>query len=266
MTYRSRGVEEYWRLRWASIPADQPMENKDVYPLKYAELTVAGKQDRILEAGCGAGRILRYYHGKGYDIVGFDFVKVAVDKLRDIDPSLKVELGDIKQLPYADESFDAVLAFGLYHNLENGLDEAIAETCRVLRKGGRVCASLRADNIQTRLSDWLEARKANTRPQICTDGDARRKFHKLNLTRRETESLFIRAGLSVDTVFPVENMPILYKFSLFRARDHKAFDENKARKEGYRLSWSGKIMQWFLMRLLPDQFCNIYVLMAHKPE
>ncbi len=266
MTYRSRGVEEYWRLRWASIPADQPMGNKDVYPLKYAELTVAGKQDRILEAGCGAGRILRYYHGKGYDIVGFDFVKVAVDKLREIDPGLKVEVGDIKQLPYADQSFDTVLAFGLYHNLENGLEQAIAETCRVLRKGGRVCASFRADNIQTRLSDWLKARKASTRPQTNPDGDGRRKFHKLNLTRKETESLFNRGGFHVDSVYPVENMPILYKFAFFRAHDHKVFDENKARKEGYRLSWPGNLLQRILMQLLPEQFCNIYVLIAHRPE
>jgi hypothetical protein len=46
---------------------------------------------------------------------------------------------------------------------------------------------------------------------------------------------------------------------------HKRFDENKARKEGYRLSWLGQALQNFLMRVFSDQFCNIYVLIARKP-
>jgi len=60
-------------------------------------------------------------------------------------------------------------------------------------------------------------------------------------------------------------MPILYKFRLFRASSHKRFDENKARAEGYRLSFIGEFLQNSLMRFFPDQFCNIYVLIAHKP-
>ena len=38
------------------------------YPLRYALETVNSKDGAILEAGCGAGRILRYYHDLEYDI------------------------------------------------------------------------------------------------------------------------------------------------------------------------------------------------------
>jgi hypothetical protein len=62
----------------------------------------------------------------------------------------------------------------------------------------------------------------------------------------------------------VENMPILYKFAIFRSSSHKKFDENIARAEGYCLSWLGQRLQNFLMRYFPDQFCNIYVLIANK--
>ena len=86
----------------------------------------------------------------------------------------------------------------------------------------------------------------------------------MNLTRSEYEQLFTRAGFVIDFVGPVENMPILYKFAIFRSAEHKQFDENKARAEGYRLSWFGRRLQNFLMRFFPDQFCNIYVLIAHK--
>jgi len=236
------------------------MGNTKVYPLKYAEMTVRDKAGKILEAGCGAGRLLRYYHERGYDIVGMDYIAVAIDKLKQIDPTLRVEIGDITNLAYPNNSFRYLLAFGLYHNLEQELDKAIAETYRVLEQGGEVCASFRADNIQTRLTDWLASRKV--KPQ--RESGKAHAFHKMNLTRNEYAALFTRAGFSIEFIGPVENMPILYKFTAFRSAGHKRFDENKARAEGYRLSWFGQRLQNFLMRFFPDQFCNIYVLIARK--
>ena len=260
ITYRRANNKDYWTKRWDDIPADVPMENASAYPLKYAQLTVKDKDGRILEAGCGAGRILRYYHQRGYNIVGIDFIDIAVRKLKEIDPSLQVEVGDITNLRFPDQSFRHVLAFGLYHNLEHGLDRAISETYRVLQEGGSVCASFRADNIETRLTDWLAERRARSR----NANGKPRFFHKMNLTRSEYKQLFVRAGFVVEAVFPVENMPVLYKFALFRSAGHRRFDENRARAEGYRLSWFGRRLQNLLLRFFPDQFCNIYVVIARK--
>ena len=86
----------------------------------------------------------------------------------------------------------------------------------------------------------------------------------MNLTRNEFKRAFEKLGFSVDSIAPVENMPILYKFSFFRTRTHKVFDENIARAEGYKLSKFGQLCQDFLMRIFPNQFCNIYVLIGHK--
>jgi len=259
-TYRRMNNKDYWTSRWDDIPADLPMENSDAYPLKYAEETIKDRNAKVLEAGCGAGRILRYYHNQGIDIIGMDFIKVAIDKLKEIDPSLKVEVGDIMNLRFDDQSFKYILAFGLYHNLEYELDQSIKETYRVLENNGSVCASFRADNIQTRLTDWLTERRARNN----SAGVAKRSFHKMNLTRAEFEQAFKQEGFIIDSIAPVENMPILYKFAFFRASNHKQFNENIARAEGYRLSWFGQRLQNILMRFFPDQFCNIYVLIAHK--
>ena len=82
ITYRSKNIKEYWENRWSEIPSDEAMSNLSAYPLKYAQMIVKNKKQTILEAGCGAGRILRFYHQKGYKIFGIDYIKVAIDKLK----------------------------------------------------------------------------------------------------------------------------------------------------------------------------------------
>ena len=96
--YRHTNNKEYWTRRWGDIPADVPMQNRIVYLLKHAEQTVTANDGAILEAGCGAGRILCSHHESEYDITGIDFIDVAVEKVRAVDPIFKVETGDIMQL------------------------------------------------------------------------------------------------------------------------------------------------------------------------
>ncbi|MEO5344381.1 MAG: SAM-dependent methyltransferase, partial [Gammaproteobacteria bacterium SHHR-1] len=86
----------------------------------------------------------------------------------------------------------------------------------------------------------------------------------MNLTVSELSELVTNAGLHIETFDAVQNMPLLYKFALFRARTHKKFDENRARAEGYRLTWLGRRLQEVLMRF-PHAFCNLYVVVARKP-
>ena len=235
------------------------MDNADAYPLKYAELTILSREGKILEAGCGAGRLLRYYKQRGYNISGIDFIENAITKLKQADSKLQVRTADITDLPYPANTFRYVLSFGLLHNLEHNLNKAMEETYRVLQAGGRVCGSFRADNIQTRLSDWLaESRHGNKNTRSAL------QFHKRNLTRSEFIALFEHAGFIVEAVYPVENMPILYKFRVFRAKCHKIFDESRARREGYKLTWLGARLQKLLM-LFPESFCNLFVVIARKP-
>ena len=241
VTYRVRDTRTYWEERWSSIPADAPAENRDVYPLRYAELTIGSREGRILEAGCGNGRVLRFYKERGYDIVGMDYIRTALDKLAGTDPELLLGQGDIRDLCYADASFRYVLAFGLFHNLDpRELGPALRETLRVMEPGGRLCASFRADNLHNRLIDWRTGKPASP-----TDP---RQFHKVNLTRAELVGQFQAAGFRIEQLHAVENMPFLYRFQPFRAPGHRQWDESRGRREGYRLSAPGARIQKMLMK------------------
>ena len=259
ITLRYKNVKEYWMDRWDQISPDEPMKNKDLYPLKYAELTIKDKKGKILEAGCGAGRILRYYHNLGYEIIGIDYIEKIITKLKDSDRSLNISVGDITNLKFPDNTFRYILAFGLYHNLEKDLNKSISETKRVLEHGGFVCASFRVDNILTRLVDWLALRK-----QKNYSINLPKEFHKMNLTKKEFISLFENEGFKIIYFEAVVNMPILYKFKIFRHSSQKIFNEAKARKYGYKLSFMGSVLQKILISLFKKQFCNLYVLIAQR--
>lgn len=98
ITWRYQNNKDYWTKRWMAIPADDAMQNKEAYPLKYALMTVQSPSETTLEAGCGNGRVLRYFKEKGYIISGMDFIPEAVAKLKEADSELDVEVGDITNL------------------------------------------------------------------------------------------------------------------------------------------------------------------------
>ncbi len=259
LTYRNQSNIDYWGERWNAVDIDDEMTNEDVYPLKYAKMIKP--KGKILEAGCGAGRILRFYKNRGFNIIGIDFVEKVIDLLKQNDPELEVYTADITNLPFESSSFGAVLAFGLYHNFHgDNLHKALEETSRVTMNGGMLCASFRANNIQNRINDWL----ADLRHKKKKISNEELQFHKANIGYNEFFRLINQHGFQVEKILPVVNMPLLYKFRTFRASNHKKFNENIGRIEGYQLNTLGNFIQSTLMKLMPNQFCNVYVAIAKK--
>jgi len=61
----------------------------------------------------------------------------AVRRFQKTPASLRLIVSDIKQLPFHDHSFDAVVAVHIFH-LVDGWEQALQEVMRVLRPGGRL--------------------------------------------------------------------------------------------------------------------------------
>ena len=181
------------------------------------------------------------------------FIASVLAAIHGQDPTIPLAAGDITKLSFPDETFSAVLAFGLYHGLENGLEEAMAETRRVMKPGGLLCASMRLDNFQNRMADRMADKTASAR---------QRGFHKLNLTTAEFKALVHGAGFTVETVDYVENMSFLYKYSALRHASQRVFRESEARGAGYRFNLAGNILQRVAMALAPAQMANLAVITA----
>lgn len=99
---------------------------------------------QILDVATGTGDLaIALQRGTSAQIVGLDLsqqmLNVGIEKIRKINLSEKISMmkGDAENLPFADESFDAVTcAFGV-RNFEN-LEKGLSELRRVLKTGHSV--------------------------------------------------------------------------------------------------------------------------------
>jgi SAM-dependent methyltransferase len=100
------------------------------------------KSGKILEAGCGLGRWIFYLKSHGYDITGVELNKTAVDLIHNYDPECPVEQGDVLNLGFSDNYFDAVISLGVMEHFIEGPDAALKETKRVLKNNGLLLLTL----------------------------------------------------------------------------------------------------------------------------
>lgn len=259
--YRFENNRDYWDRRWTEAGQDRDgFENLDVYPVKYAEMVIPGSSGPVLEIGAGLGRVIKHYRSRGVPVIGIERSLVAVDSM--VHPKHGNEpvpacQADARHLPFADNFFAAVVAFGLYHNFETGLDDGIREAARVLKPGGRFCISMRPDNLEMRLNEryWQWKNTNGRKPD--------RQFHKLLVGENEFADILARHGLKTEAMHRARNLSILYRLPLLR-KDGR--DESENRSRGYRLNGAGRFLDSMLTGLFPASFCNVLVYTGCKEE
>jgi SAM-dependent methyltransferase len=100
---------------------------------------------RIADVGGGPGTHATYLADRGYSVCLVDPVAHHVSKAEELGGGrIDCRVGDARELPFEDESFDAVLLMGPLYHLVNTADRgrALREAWRVLRPGGRLLAEV----------------------------------------------------------------------------------------------------------------------------
>jgi demethylmenaquinone methyltransferase/2-methoxy-6-polyprenyl-1,4-benzoquinol methylase len=93
--------------------------------------------DRVLDACCGTGDLALAAARAGADVTGVDFSDAMLLHARRKSAAVEWLQADVLELPFADESFDAVtVGFGV-RNLDD-LERGLGELRRVLRVCGRI--------------------------------------------------------------------------------------------------------------------------------
>lgn len=117
-----------WKKEYSSATWRGPY---DIGPIK----TTIKPGARVLDVGCGSGKIMAPLLRAGYDVVGMDVAREGLLMIREGE---RVE-GDARYLPFKDCSFDAVVCYDvLQHLLAPERQMAVEEIKRVLVPGGSI--------------------------------------------------------------------------------------------------------------------------------
>ena len=103
------------------------------------------KDSFVLDVGAGRGLWLMKLIHEGYRVIGIDYVNDAVRlgnrdiKLHNFADKARFILGDVRDIPLADQTFDAVTDIGVLQHLDtNDWNQYVTEIKRVIKPGGYI--------------------------------------------------------------------------------------------------------------------------------
>ncbi|MBI5414209.1 class I SAM-dependent methyltransferase [Candidatus Peregrinibacteria bacterium] len=111
-------------------------------PWEEAEVLFAAtpKNAKILDIGCGNGRLVPLFLKKNCEVFGGDISEKLLGIAQKKYPAAHFQKVDFSDLPFADETFDEVWSVASFHHIptEKKRLRALSEMCRVLKPKGEV--------------------------------------------------------------------------------------------------------------------------------
>jgi ubiquinone/menaquinone biosynthesis C-methylase UbiE len=133
----TKTVEDWARFYSDSKPATLNAQNlisRRRFALDMLETRISPGSN-VLDIGCGTGHLAGELMQRGYAAWGVDLSEAMVEYAREhYDPD-RFRVGDIEQIPFPDNTFDAVMCLGVMEYLEKD-EPALREMWRVLKSGG----------------------------------------------------------------------------------------------------------------------------------
>lgn len=104
-------------------------------------------RSRILDAGCGPGRVAARLYAAGHDVVGVDVDPALIEAAEEDHPGPQWRVGDLATLELDGDPFDlAVVAGNVMVFLAPGSERTVLERLKAhVRPGGRIVIGFRTD-------------------------------------------------------------------------------------------------------------------------
>lgn len=124
--------------------------------LKFALEALQDVKGRVLEAGCGAGAMAKSikYYRPDLEVYGCDISKKSISIAQKQADGVNFRLGNIYNLPFKDNFFDAVVVFDVLEHLKTPRG-ALQEIKRVLKKSGVFHCVTPCEGSLLNLEGWL---------------------------------------------------------------------------------------------------------------
>jgi ubiquinone/menaquinone biosynthesis C-methylase UbiE len=128
-TYQDQTIHQKWHATYFDALAEQ-------LDMRLTRLMLEGLpfESSVLDAGCGRGDHAIRITKLGYRVFVTDLSSEVVGRLRSLRPCHSA----LEELPFKSQSFDAIHCRGVLMHIPTW-QIALAELCRVLKVGGRIC-------------------------------------------------------------------------------------------------------------------------------
>lgn len=137
----SPGTDELFTTDEAVELYVERIEDRELFPReeKVLDRYFTETDTRVLDIGCGVGRVASILDDRGFEVTGIDISEPFVEKARSLFPDIDFQVDDIKDTSFRKNTFDyAVFSyFGLDYILpESNRRQALQEIRRVLKPSG----------------------------------------------------------------------------------------------------------------------------------
>ena len=140
-------AEVYWQSYWSNRELStyvRILDKSSLFKFVQKRLPYMGK---ILEAGCGLSPWVILLNQLKYSVVGIDIVQSILLRAKKIANNLQINVADVCNLPFPDDTFDAYLSVGVIEHFQDGPHNVLSEAKRVLKSNGVLFVAVPFSNI-----------------------------------------------------------------------------------------------------------------------
>lgn len=135
--FREEATNRFWDKHWKTKNFRKDVESgKTSWFIKKVTNKFLKPGTKILEGGCGTGRIVYGLKQWGYDAYGVDFAEETVKNINENFPDLKVFFQNVRGLKFSDNFFDGYWSMGVIEHFWDGYEKIIGEAKRVIKTNG----------------------------------------------------------------------------------------------------------------------------------